>query len=81
MCGLAFSPTQPVLASCSWDKTIRVWDVYRSGAGSEVFTHGSEVLSLAYRPDGQQLCGSTRDGQLMYWNVKNGCVCVTFVEL
>lgn len=23
VCGLAFSPSQPILASCSWDKTVR----------------------------------------------------------
>ena len=26
---LAFSPTQPLLASGSWDKTVRTWDVFR----------------------------------------------------
>lgn len=40
VCGLAFSPTQPQLASCSWDKTVRVWDVFRSGAATETLLHG-----------------------------------------
>ncbi len=25
VCGLAFSPTQPLLASCSWDHSVRTW--------------------------------------------------------
>lgn len=29
---LAFSPTQPLLASGSWDKTVRTWDVFRHAA-------------------------------------------------
>lgn len=26
---LAFAPTQPLLASSSWDKTVRIWDIFR----------------------------------------------------
>jgi WD40 repeat protein len=26
--GLAFSPRQPLLASSSWDRTVRTWDVF-----------------------------------------------------
>ena len=67
-------PRQPVLASCSWDKTVRVWDVYRSGTATEVFAHSSDVLSVAFRPDGNQVCSTTRDGQLSYWNLRHGYV-------
>jgi len=32
---LAFSPTQALLASASWDKTVRTWDVFRSATRSD----------------------------------------------
>ncbi|KAG0237251.1 hypothetical protein BGW42_001518 [Actinomortierella wolfii] len=67
--GLAFSPTAQFLASSSWDKTIRTWDVFGRGKTVETYTHTSEVLALAFRPDGKELCGSTLDGQLNFWNV------------
>jgi len=31
--GPAFSPAQPLLASASWDRTVRTWDVFRRGPG------------------------------------------------
>lgn len=37
--GLAFSPTSSLLASASWDHTLRTWDVF-AGKGQQ--THGSQ---------------------------------------
>ncbi|KAF9968757.1 hypothetical protein BGZ70_008388 [Mortierella alpina] len=69
---LAFSPTAQFLASSSWDRSIRTWDVFGRGKSVESFTHMSEVLALAFRPDGKELCGSTLDGQLSFWDVDSG---------
>ena len=33
VCALGFSPAQPLLASASWDKTVRTWDVFRRAPG------------------------------------------------
>jgi hypothetical protein len=49
VCGLAFSPSQPILASCSWDKTVRLWDVYDGAGCVETLQHGHDVLAVAYR--------------------------------
>lgn len=34
---MAFSPLQPLLASASWDKTVRTWDVFRSWSFYNIF--------------------------------------------
>ncbi|KAJ2467377.1 U3 snoRNP protein [Coemansia sp. RSA 2322] len=67
--GLAFRPDGLSLASSSWDKTVRVWDVFDRSKIVESLAHNNEVLTLAYRPDGKELCAATLDGQIHFWDV------------
>ncbi|KAH9545465.1 hypothetical protein CY35_12G049400 [Sphagnum magellanicum] len=66
--GLSFSPVHEILASSSWDKTVRLWDVFEGKGNVETLTHTHDVLTLAYHPDGKQLACSTLDGQIHLWN-------------
>jgi WD40 repeat protein len=59
---------QEILASSSWDKTVRLWDVFEGKGNVETLTHTHDVLTLAYHPDGKQLACSTLDGQIHLWN-------------
>ncbi|TPX59936.1 hypothetical protein PhCBS80983_g02148 [Powellomyces hirtus] len=69
---LAFSPTDGLLASASWDKSVRMWDVFGRDRAQETLEHQAEVLSIAYRPDGKVLAAATLDGQVIFWNVEQG---------
>jgi len=73
---LSFNPASQTLASGSWDKSIRMWDVYASGKAAHVaeepLIHDSDILALAYRPDGRQLCTSVLSGKLMFWDLNTG---------
>ncbi|GAA6002410.1 hypothetical protein JCM10207_001106 [Rhodosporidiobolus poonsookiae] len=69
---LAFSPLGDRLVSASWDKSIRVWDVYGRSAAVEPFQLKADALALAFRPDGKEVAVSTLDGQISFWDVQNG---------
>ncbi|KAI5123252.1 hypothetical protein M0805_001341 [Coniferiporia weirii] len=69
---LAFSPTGNVLASASWDKTVRVWNVFDRSRAVEPFQLSADVLALAFRPDGKELSASSLDGQIAFWDVGLG---------
>ncbi|KAJ3056133.1 hypothetical protein HK097_007965 [Rhizophlyctis rosea] len=75
--GLAFSPTEGMVASGSWDKTVRVWDVFGRDKAPESFEHQSEVLSVAWRPDGKQFASTTLDGQVSFWDMSFGKLTTT----
>ncbi|CAI9753650.1 unnamed protein product [Fraxinus pennsylvanica] len=70
--GLMFSPTNAILASSSWDKTVRLWDLFEGRGGVEKFDHTHDVLTVVYRPDGKQLACSTLDGQIHFWDPLQG---------
>ncbi|XP_059642229.1 periodic tryptophan protein 2 [Cornus florida] len=75
--GLMFSPTNATLASSSWDRTVRLWDVFEGKGAVETFSHTHDVLTVVYRPDGKQLACSTLDGQIHFWDPIDGLLMYT----
>lgn len=75
--GLMFSPTNAVLASSSWDKTVRLWDVFEGKGTIETFAHTHDVLTVVYRPDGKQLACSTLEGNINFWDTLEGVLMYT----
>uniref|UniRef100_A0A667XMP3 PWP2 small subunit processome component n=1 Tax=Myripristis murdjan TaxID=586833 RepID=A0A667XMP3_9TELE len=65
---LCFSPVQSILASSSWDRTVRLWDMNDSWQTKETLRLTSDGLSVSYRPDGQELAVATLDGEISFWN-------------
>lgn len=45
VCGLAFNPALPMLLSCSWDRTLKTWDVF-GGKVSKSLVHSVHVFLL-----------------------------------
>eukprot|EP01113_Clastostelium_recurvatum_P001902 TRINITY_DN10784_c0_g1_i5.p1 TRINITY_DN10784_c0_g1~~TRINITY_DN10784_c0_g1_i5.p1 ORF type:complete len:772 (-),score=261.72 TRINITY_DN10784_c0_g1_i5:16-2331(-) len=75
--GLAFSSSLPYLASSSWDRTCRLWDVYEGKKAREKLELSSDVLAVAMRPDGKELCTSSLDGSLTFWDIENATITAT----
>ncbi|KAL7748419.1 U3 snoRNP protein [Sorochytrium milnesiophthora] len=68
---LAFSPTEDLLVSGSWDKTVRTWDVFGRDVNTESFQLQSDVLAIAFRPDGREVGVSTLDGTISFWRMSD----------
>lgn len=68
---LAFSAQTSVLASGSWDGTLKLWDVYQNHC-IETFEHGCDILAVAFRPDGKEVCCSATNGNIYFWDIDGG---------
>ncbi|MGB7417116.1 MAG: WD40 repeat domain-containing protein, partial [Thermosynechococcaceae cyanobacterium] len=63
---------QYLLASGSFDQTVKVWDV-RSGQCLETLAgHTNQVRSVALSPDGKTLVSSSTDESIKVWDTQTG---------
>ncbi len=69
---VAFSPDGSILASCSGDRTIKLWDVETWRCFHTFKEHTSWVWSLAFSPDGKTLASGSYDRTVKLWNIKTG---------
>jgi WD40 repeat protein len=63
---------KPLLATASFDGSVRLWNV-TDGTCTQVFSrHRDSVYSVAFSPSGNYLASGSLAGQLYIWNVMEG---------
>ena len=75
---IKWSPTGPgtnnpnsnlILASASFDSTVRLWDVERGECIHTLSRHTEPVYSVAFSPDGKYLATGSFDKCVNIWNI------------
>ncbi len=77
---VAWSARGTRIASASYDKTVRVWDV---ADGNNLLTyhgHWDRVIAVAWSPDGNLLASAGNDGTIQIWNPLTGNLALTYRE-
>jgi WD40 repeat protein len=66
------NPNGDVLATCSYDREINLWDVKTGKLVRTLTGHNGAIFDLAFSKDGSILASASADATVKLWNVKTG---------
>ena len=67
------NPNKPLmLATASFDGTVRLWNIQNGGCIRILSRHRDSVYSVSFSPSGEYLASGSLAGQLYIWNVQDG---------
>src|SRR2546430_8286497 len=73
--GLAFAPDESLLASASWDGSVKLWELGEAGRlrlRQGLLGHTEQAQALAWSPDRGTLAGRTKCHRLRLWDAEQG---------
>lgn len=66
---ISFEPHGHLLASASWDRTVRLWDVFGGERLRNTWTLRADAQAVAFSPDGREIVASALNGELVFFSV------------
>lgn len=69
---VAFSPDRRTIASASYDRLVKLWDVASGKQIASLKEHSDAVFSVAFVPGGKHLVTAAGDRMVKVWDVSTG---------
>jgi mono/diheme cytochrome c family protein len=71
-------PKNPLIATCSADMSVRLWNPVTGAALKTLGGHSDWVYSVAISPNGQLIAGGAWNGEVRIWKVSDGNLAKSF---
>ena len=77
---VCFSPDGSLLASGSWDKTVRLWNIATGEHTETLIRHTNQINSVCFSPKGHLIASGSSDGTVRLWDTATGRVNKTLTK-
>jgi guanine nucleotide-binding protein subunit beta-2-like 1 protein len=68
VCDVSLSHDGRFALTCSWDKTMRLWNLATGKTDATFVGHTNDVMSAAFSPDNRLIVSGSRDKTIKLWN-------------